>query len=678
MSRLFPAFLFFAAFAVAQSSDPAYPHLEKAYAALREKSYDAAIQAFEQAARESPKRADIHKNLAYTLLKIGENEAARDQFAAAMRLDPSDTHVALEYAFLCYETKQQAVARRVFDRIRKTGDAASRATAEQAFQNIDQPLAEGIARWQKAVAIEPDNFSAHLELARLAEQRDETALAAEHYEKAWHLRPELRSLLLDLGRTWKELGRTEDADAALLAASRGAEPRVAEAARELLVSRYPYVYEFQKALAMDPKNVDLRRELAYLYLAMDRKDDAELQFLTITEQAPDDLLSVAQLGFLRLARKDFAGATPLLDRVLKNADGELADRVRTALKLPQTLQRRDETPRANVSIEAKVLAERSLKAGYLKDALKYLKIAHESDPVDFSVMLKLGWTYNVLKQDNEAVKWFRLASKSPDPAIASEAEKAYKNLEPGLARFRTTVWMLPFFSTRWHDMFAYAQVKEEMKLGDLWFRPYLSVRFVGDALGSVGPLAGAINPQYLSESSLIFAGGVATKVWHGAMGWAEAGESVKYLTSRTDVGAAIPDYRGGISYSKGFGHMLTRTSHGLFAESNDDGVFVSRFADDLIAYSQNRTGYTFRPAEGLDGFQAQLYWNWNVTADEQKQYWANYVETGPGLRFRFSNWPQSLLFTVNAVRGAYLINAGNPRGPNFNDLRAGFWYAFTH
>src|SRR5229473_255950 len=70
-----------------------------------------------------------YKDLAYTYLKVGEPEAARDQFAAAMRLDPADFHVALEYAFLCNDTKMQAEARRVFDRIRKTGDAASRITA---------------------------------------------------------------------------------------------------------------------------------------------------------------------------------------------------------------------------------------------------------------------------------------------------------------------------------------------------------------------------------------------------------------------------------------------------------------------------------------------------------------------------------------------------------------------
>ena len=66
------------------------------------------------------------------------------------------SHVALEYAFLCYETKQRAEARRIFDRIRKTGDAESRATAEQAFQNIDRPLAEGIARWSRAVELSPE------------------------------------------------------------------------------------------------------------------------------------------------------------------------------------------------------------------------------------------------------------------------------------------------------------------------------------------------------------------------------------------------------------------------------------------------------------------------------------------------------------------------------------------
>ena len=638
------------------------------YALVRERRYDEAIAEFQKAIVAEPTRPSLHKDLAYTLLKVGENEEARDHFGAAMRFDPADEQAAMEYAFLCFETHQQAEARRVFARLHNP-------TAEQAFRNIDTPLAEGIARWKAALLLSPDQFSAHEELARLADQRDDFPLAAEHYERAWRLKPEERALLLDLGRVWKAIGRTEESNAALLAASRGAQPRVAERAREISPTRYPYVYEFRKALELDPNNLELHRELAYLYLAMDQKVDAETEFRVIVRATPDDLLSVAQLGFLRLSQKDIAGAGPLLDRVLKGGDEELADRVRLALKLPQTLRRRSESPQQKVTREAKDLAEKSLSAGYLKDALKYLTIAHESDPVDFAVMLKLGWTYNILKQDNEAIRWFNLARKSPDPAIAGEADHAFHNLQPAMQRFRTTAWMFPFFSTRWHDVFSYAQVKTDFRIGALPFRPYVSTRFIGDTRGSLDSATPAVAPQWLSESAIIIALGIATRPWHGATGWFEAGESAGYRGPSS--GHMTPDYRGGIAFSRGVGQLMGPSHHGLFAETNDDGIFVSRFQNDLLLYSQNRAGYTFRSTEST-GFQLQLLWNANLTADSKSQYWANYVETGPGLRFRFASLPPSLMFTVSALRGHYLIQDGNPRGPGFNDLRVGFWYAFTH
>jgi Flp pilus assembly protein TadD len=670
---------FTSAWLAAQPSDPAYQPLESAYRALREKNYDHAISGFEQAVALVPGRASIRKDLAYTLLKVGENQGARDQFGEAMRLDPTDRHAALEYAFLCFETKQQALARRIFDRIRKTADtasdAASRSTAEQAFQNIDRPLAAGISRWQKAVELEPGNFSSHQELAVLAEQRDQLDLAAEHYEIAWKLRPAERSLMLDLGRVWNLQGRNEDAFVLLFAASRGKPPRIAEQARALLPGRYPFVYEFEKALQLDPANLELRREYAFLLLTMGKKDEAEREFQALHQAVPDDLLTSAQLGFLLLDRKDFSGAQPLLDQVLKGGDEELADRVRVTLKIPQALQRR-ETPPQQTPDEAKALAEKSMQAGYLKDALKYLAIAHENDPVDFSTMLKLGWVYNVLHDDREALKWFDLAGKSSNPSVSAEAKKAYRNLAPQFQRLRTTVWIFPFFSTRWHDVFGYGQIKTELKLGRLPLRPYLSARFVGDTRQTIGPATGNTLPQYLSESSFIFGAGVATLPWRGVTGWFEAGEAVKYIPSRTNIGAMIPDYRGGISYAKGFGHLMNG-GRGLFAETNDDAVFVSRFQNDMLYYSQNRSGYTFASAEGWGGPQTQLYWNANITADRLHQYWANFVETGPGLRLRFRDFPRAL-FSVNFVRGAYTINLDNPRRPNFFDLRVGLWYAFTH
>src|SRR5262249_28177765 len=214
--------------------------------------------------------------------------------------------------------------------------------------------------------------------------------------------------------------------------------------------------------------------------------------------------------------------------------------------------------------------------GYLKDALRYLHEAHTSDPNDSWVMLKLGVTYNILHLDNLAVQWFSLARASSDPSISVEAERSYRNLRVGLKSFRTTVWMYPFFSTRWHDVFGYGQIKTEFKLGDLPFRPYFSVRVSGDTRVTTGGVA----PQYLSESSAIFAAGVTSRTWRGLTAWGEAGSAVSYLGRKTQAGRAIPDYRGGVSFGKGFGHGIGSETAGWFFETNADAVYVSRFEND--------------------------------------------------------------------------------------------------
>ena len=72
----------------------------------------------------------------------------------------------------------------------------------------------------------------------------------------------------------------------------------------------------------------------------------------------------------------------------------------------------------------------------------------------------------------------------------------------------------------------------------------------------------------------------------------------------------------------------------------------------------------------------QFYWSGNVTVDARRQYWANFVETGPGIRIR-SALPELPVISVGFVRGAYTINENNPRRPNFYDLRIGLWYALS-
>jgi tetratricopeptide (TPR) repeat protein len=612
------------------------------YQALQSKKYDEAIAAFQRALAAAPQNSALHKDLAYTYLKIGEREQAREHFLQATRLDPADHHTALEYAFLCFETGQQAEARRVFGRLRRFST-----TAEQAFLNIDRPLEAGIRRWTEAIRRGDDSFSTHYELAKLAEQRDELKLATEHYEKAWRIVPARKHVLIDLGRVWKALGRADDSTAALLAASRSGEARAAESARELLPARYPYLYEFQNALRLDPASSDLRREFGYLLLRMKRNAEAEQQFRILTATDSSDLLSAAQLGFLYVARHDMEAAKPLLDRVLNGSDKELANRVRAVLRLPQVAD--------TTGPSARLMAERSIKAGYLKDAIKYLERALETDPGDFAVMLKLGWTYNILHDDFQAVRWYDMARKSPDLEIASEAARAWDNLHPETQRVRVTAWALPTYSSRWHDTFSYGQLKTEWNL-KLPFRPYLSARVIADTRSHADP----VTPLMFSESAVVAAVGLASRPRHGALLWGEAGSSIGYLNHH-----ATPDYRGGLSYARSYGKRW-------FLDTTADALFLSRFQNDGLLYSQNRAGYSL----SAGSWKFQWYMNLNATADVRRQYWANFVEAGPGLRIR-STLPDFPVISIGFVRGAYTVNDYNPRRPNFYDLRIGLWYALS-
>jgi len=370
---------------------------------------------------------------------------------------------------------------------------------------------------------------------------------------------------------------------------------------------------------------------------------------------------------LLLKNGEEASAEPYLKTVLAGNDATLVERVREAQRLRLALKQRTSEPAPEAVSNAKEMGVKSLEKGYTQDALRYLAAAHEKNPADFEVMLKLGWTNNILKRDREASRWFDRARKSPDAEVAAEASQAYRNLQPEVERFRTTVWISPMFSARWHDLFAYSQVKTEVRIpGVRWLHAYGSARFVGDT-HAADRLAFGWAPQYLSEDSVILGAGVATSAWHGATGWFEAGESFHFRPSIVDSSAVTPDYRGGISFTR------TLAGRQWFAETNDDLVYVYRFDNDMLVYTQNRVGHALPAALG----SAQFYWNWNVTFDVKREYWANFMETGPGLRFHVPGAPKSMLFSVNALRGEYFIMAGNPHPRMFDDLRIGVWYAFT-
>jgi tetratricopeptide (TPR) repeat protein len=625
---------------------PLLAQLDDAYAHLNAKRYDDAARAFESALAANPTltgkptQPNARLDYAYLLLRMGETEQARQQIEVVLAQAPNEK-LTLELAYLFYETNRRPQAFELFLRLKSASDASIRAQATQTFTRLDEELQISIARWQQALQQTPSSYSAHEEIARLYEERNDWLAAATHYRLALTHRPAKRSYLLDIARVEDQALRPDFAFAARLAASRPPlnqqEPRLAELAREQLPTRYPFVYEFEFAIQLDPLNTNLRRELGFLHLAMRHDKQATQVFEELLRLDPEDSLATTQLAFLKNARGNDAAARPLLERAAQKGESGLT--------------------------ATKELANQSFEKGYLKDALSYLQTLQESTPEDFEIMLRLGWTHNMLHQDQKAIHWFDLARQSPDPKIAAEADRAYRNLRPSLAPVRLTAWVLPFFSSRWHEAFTYGQAKLEFRLPFTKIRPYFSARMIGDLQNASQPL---------SERALIFAVGIASPRWKGLMAWGEAGEAWSYFRQDKSRPLLKPDYRLGLNFSKNLGQAGLGGEGGPFLAHTSDGIFISRFQNNTMVYLQNRAGYSLRQ------LPVQLYFNFNLTFDLRRLYWANFAEIGPGLRLRLPGSPAGLYFFADLVKGRNLVTQDNPRPANYTDLRAGLWYAFTY
>jgi hypothetical protein len=69
---------------------------------------------------------------------------------------------------------------------------------------------------------------------------------------------------------------------------------VAEEAKELLPPRYPFVYEFELAIQMDPLNAPLRRELGFLLLKMNREKEAVAVFEALLKLGHHPLIPIGR------------------------------------------------------------------------------------------------------------------------------------------------------------------------------------------------------------------------------------------------------------------------------------------------------------------------------------------------------------------------------------------------
>jgi len=192
------------------------------------------------------------------------------------------------------------------------------AEAEQAFQNIDRPLAAGIERWRARWQRARTTLARTYELATLArKERDELPLAAVTIpRRRWRLLPDKRAVLVDLGRTWKANGPARiDANGATallaLPLQRRRRARAARSGRrELLPDRYPLRGRIPRRRSrLRSAQRQCRRELG-LICCLRNGPGAGSRNRSSARLAKSGRMTcwpATQLGFLLHARGDDAG-----------------------------------------------------------------------------------------------------------------------------------------------------------------------------------------------------------------------------------------------------------------------------------------------------------------------------------------------------------------------------------
>ncbi|MBL0155892.1 MAG: tetratricopeptide repeat protein [Bryobacterales bacterium] len=560
-------------------------------------------------------------------------------------------------------------------------------TADPAYLALREGrLDDAVALFQLAVWQQPEHVHLRMDLAYTLLRTGERERARDEFEAALRRQPGDAAAELEYAFLCYETRRPAEARRVFQKLSASAEPlvRTTAAAAFEQVDRplREGIERWRRALALAPAQWSGHEELAHLAEQREEFELAAEQYELAWKLRPakTELLLALERVWSALDRPQEARAA--LVAAWRTGPPRVAERARERLNgaIPSETEMALATPavaagaKEEAVVHAKEMGLKSLEQSYLADAHRYLTLANQQAPDDAEVQYGLGVVENLRGRNGEAVHWFAAARRSKDSRVSGAAQTAYDNLRQEARGFAFAAWAVPFYSSRWQDMFLYGQMRGEYRLKGGQLTPYVSLRMVGNVRGRhAGPWA--ISPQYLSETSVIAAGGLQWRIRHNLFAWGEAGQSFSYLGRREDTGFSRPDYRGGLSWLKGWGRLLGAGEAGWFAETGLDPVYASRFQHNLFLYSQTRTGYTLPLAAG--GAQVQLLMHWNVTVDRNREWWGNLAEAGPGVRMQLPGLPAGMTIRAEFLRGAHLQNHGNPLRPNYWDFRSGVWYAFS-
>jgi tetratricopeptide (TPR) repeat protein len=174
--------------------------------------------------------------------------------------------------------------------LRQLGDASN---GQVSGSSSPQVLDLAIAEYAKIVALEPKNVENRMVLGQLYMERHEAQKAEEQFKTAQALEPDSEEVVLNLARLYAESGDLTHAAKVIEAVPAGDRSSKMEfalgAAYDQLKQPKSAIAAYERAVDMEPEDVDTLRALAQALLNDDQLDASLKQYKEIAEADPDDV-----------------------------------------------------------------------------------------------------------------------------------------------------------------------------------------------------------------------------------------------------------------------------------------------------------------------------------------------------------------------------------------------------
>ena len=294
-----------------------------------------AAQAQAAAAKPVPDRsaAYFHAALGDTYDEMATNFGRQDyasraveEYKLALNADPDSAQIAISLAEMYLKTQHRNEAIQTAKALIKKDDGnldAHKLLGRIYLRSIGQEegpvsaadaqtLELAIAEYTKIVSLEPKSMENHLLLGQLYNVKHEPAKAEAEFKTAQELEPGSEDVVLNLARLYAEGGdikRAAEILEAVPVTDRSTKVEFAlGAAYEQLKNLKQAIAAYQRAVDMEPENLDALHSLAQALLADNQLDEAMKQFRALNDADPEDVSTLNRISEIERRQGKYAEA----------------------------------------------------------------------------------------------------------------------------------------------------------------------------------------------------------------------------------------------------------------------------------------------------------------------------------------------------------------------------------